>query len=380
MQPTILQFGAGNIGRGFMGHVFTEAGFEVVFAEVAPEIVEALNERRGYTLRLVGPDRFESLAVGPVRAVDARDHEAVARELEACAFACTAVGVPALPHIAPALAAGIRRRGRPLDVLLCENQLHCSDLLRGLLLKQPETPHLDSVGLVESVVSRMVPVMPEEERRRDPLLVIAEDYPHVPVDRSAFVGPIPAIPALQPVDDFPAYFERKLFVHNLGHAVAAYAGHLRGCTFIHEAMGAPEIAALVDGAMAEAGEALARKHGQDRNELRRHREDLLRRFRNAALQDTVSRVGRDPARKLRAEDRLVGAAMLCLDWGVEPDNIVKGIAAGLNFDAPDDAGARALRRAVEERGFGQALLEYTGQRPNSELGRRVLAALDADPA
>ncbi|MGV3724844.1 MAG: mannitol-1-phosphate 5-dehydrogenase, partial [Actinomycetota bacterium] len=60
---TIVQFGAGNIGRGFMGQLFTEAGFEVVFVDVVPEVVSALNQRREYPLRLAGPDRFETLTI-----------------------------------------------------------------------------------------------------------------------------------------------------------------------------------------------------------------------------------------------------------------------------------------------------------------------------
>src|SRR5205085_2780520 len=159
---------------GFMGQLFSEAGLEVVFVDVVAEVVAALNERRAYLLRLVGPDRFETLTIRPARALDGRDVEAVAEALASAAIACTAVGIGALHHVVPALAAGIARRarlgGRPLNVLLCENQLHCSDLLRGLLeeaLPASERPALTRVGLVETVVSRMVPVVPEDERVRD---------------------------------------------------------------------------------------------------------------------------------------------------------------------------------------------------------------------
>jgi mannitol-1-phosphate 5-dehydrogenase len=371
--PTVVQFGAGNIGRGFMGQIYTEAGYEVVFVDVSVELVSGLNERRAYPLRLAGPDRFETLTIQPVRAVDGRDLPAVAEEIARCAFACTAVGVPALPHVAPALAAGIRERGGSLDVVLCENQLRCSDLLRGYLLQHLDEEELRDVGLVESVVSRMVPLVPEADRDRDPLLAVAEDYPKLPVDRSAFVGQIPPVPAFQPVENFDAYVERKLFVHNMGHATAAYLGYARGCRTIHEAMAVPEVRAAVTAAMAEAGEALARKHGFDRDELLRHRQDLLRRFENAALNDTVLRVGRDPVRKLRPEDRLVGAALTCLDWGVEPEAIVRGIVGALRFDPGEDPGAQTVRSVLREHGVGQALGQFTGQRPDSELGRRVIA-------
>ena len=370
---TVVQFGAGNIGRGFTGHLFTEAGYEVVFVDVAAEVIAGLNARREYPLRLAGPDRFETLTIRPVRAVDGRDIPAVTEELARCAFACTAVGVQALPYLAPGLAAGMRVRTATLDVILCENQLHCSDLLRGYLVPLLEPERLANLGLVESVVSRMVPVLSEEDRAQDPLLAVAEDYAVLPVDSTAFLGALPAVPALRPVDNFSAYVERKLYVHNLGHAVAAYLGYQRGYEFIWEAMRDATVLEAVVGAMLEAGEALARKHGFPRAELTQHREDLVRRFENAALGDTVLRVGRDPMRKLRPDDRLVGAALTCLDWDVEPRYIVQGIVAALRFDPPGDPTAGAIQETLRRDGIGQALLQLTGRGPDSEVGRRVLA-------
>lgn len=371
---TVVQFGAGGIGRGFMGQILTEAGYEVVFVDVSADMIRALNERRSYPLRLAGPDRFETLTISPVRALDGRDEEAVAREVESCAFACTAVGVAALPYVAPALAAGIARRKQPLNVLLCENQLHCSNLLRGYLAQRLTPEQLRPVGLVESVVSRMVPLVSAAERAADPLLAVAEDYATLPVDRTGFLGDPPDIPALRLVSRFPAYVERKLYVHNMGHAICAYLGYLRGSRYVHEALALPEVRAAATGAMAEAGEALHRKHGFDREELRAHREDLLRRFENAALGDTVLRVGRDPARKLRPSDRLVGAALLCLDYGIEPVEIAAGIAAAFRFAATEDPSAGDIQTSLAEVGLGETLLRFTGQRPDGELGRLVIGA------
>lgn len=373
--PTVLQFGAGNIGRGFMGHIFTAAGYEVVFVDVSPDLVDALNRHREYPLRLAGPDRFETLQIQPVRAVDGRDVDAVARELERCDFACTAVGVPALRHIAPVLAAGVRQRERPLDVILCENQLHCSQLLRGLLEPHLSPEELARVGLVESVVGRMVPVVSEADRQTDPLLVVAEDYPNLPVDQAGFLQPPPRVPALRVVGNFSAYVERKLYIHNMGHAVAAYLGFQRGFTYVHEAVADPEIEAAVGDAMAETCLALHRKHGIDREDLEAERRTLLRRFRNPALNDTLLRVGRDPIRKLRVDDRLVGAALTCLDWDVEPAQIVRGIGAAFHFDPEGDPAAQEVQQTLREHGVEAAVLRYCGQRPDGELGRRIVKEL-----
>lgn len=373
-RPTVLQFGAGNIGRGFMGHIFTEAGYEVVFADVYEPLIQGLNRRRSYPLRLAGPDRFETLTIAPVRAVDARDTDAVAAELARCAFACTAVGVTVLPRLAPVLAAGARRRAGPLNVILCENQLNCSSLLRGYLARELAPEELRRVGLIESVVSRMVPVVDEAERAADPLLAVAEDYPALPLDAAAFLGPVPEVAAFRSVQNFAAYVERKLFVHNLGHAVGAYLGYQARCRFIHEAMGLPELSESVSEAMREGGEALCRKHDLDREEMRQHRENLLRRFANPELGDTVARVARDPIRKLRPDDRLVGAGLACLDWGVDPVHIVRGIAAAFRYDDPGDPAAAMIQETIHSDGIEEAIRRFTGQRAESDLGSLILHA------
>ena len=53
--------------------------------------------------------------------------------------------------------------------------------------------------------------------------------------------------------------------------------------------------------------------------LEAHTHDLLRRFTNRALGDTIFRLGRDPLRKLAPKDRLVGAARLAEKAGIFPE-------------------------------------------------------------
>lgn len=385
---TIVQFGAGNIGRGFMGHLFSQAGFETVFVDVVPEVVAALNERRAYPLRLVGPDRHETVEIAPVRAVDGRDREAVVREVVAADLACTAVGVPALPHVAPNLAAGLQARAaagrRPLDVLLCENQLHCADLFRGLLSRPPsgadfpvcEPGALPPVGLIETVVARMVPVVPDDERRHNPLLAIAEDYSLLPAAAGAFLGPIPHIPGLHRVEDLFPWVERKLYVHNMGHAAAAYLGYRRGHTLIDRAMADPPVSEVVEAAMGETGTALCRKHRFDPADQRAFAADLLRRFRNPALGDTVARVGRDPLRKLRPEDRLIGALHLCLDQGVEPRAVLTATAAALRYDEDRDLAAVVLQHSLAQNGVDALLERVCGLTPDGDLAGMLRSALE----
>ena len=379
---TAVHFGAGNIGRGFLGHLYWLSGWDIVFVDVVDAVVAALNERGAYTVQIVD-EQCQALTIDHVRAIHGRDGGAVAEAIAACDLASTAVGVRALPHIVEPLAAGLAlratRSAEPLNVIVCENLLDAAHTLRESVLRAlpPATrPFVaDRVGFVSTVVSRMVPIVPESVRARDPLYVAVEAYCTLPVDATAFVGGPPPIQGFLPVPNIAAHEERKLFCHNCGHALCAYAGRQKGLTYIAEAVVEPSVRELATGGLAETGRALIARHGFDPAEHACHVDDLLRRFANRALGDTVARVGRDPIRKLGRHDRLVGAAQFCLDNGVPPRRIIDGIRAALAYDCPEDPQALRLQEMLRGQGVEAALREVCGLRPDEELWRRIREAM-----
>ena len=378
-----VQFGAGNIGRGFTAQLFTESGYEVVFVDVVDEIVQQINERGSYPIEIVG-DNAETVTIRNVRAVHGNDKEDVAKEISDASLVCTAVGVNVLKYVAPTIAMGIKLRAdaeiaNPLNIIICENLLHASDILRGYILESLPAEYADyvhkNIGFVESVVSRMVPVMTEEQHEIDPLLVVVEAYKKLPVDRRGFIGEIPTIVGFQPYDNFEAYVERKLFTHNLGHAASAYLGYLRGHEYIYQAVGDPVVRAVVEKALVETGEALIKRHGFTPEEHQDHIDDLLHRFANVALGDQVSRVGRDPIRKLGPEDRLIGGAKLAMSYGITPRNVCLAAAAALMFDNPDDPAAMEIQQMIRDHGVNKVFETICKIDPKSELARFVIEQL-----
>jgi mannitol-1-phosphate 5-dehydrogenase len=202
----LVLFGAGKIGRSFIGQLFSRAGYEVIFVDVAENLVRALNERRRYRVVIKGKTD-EEIWVEHVRAVSARDTEAVAREMAGAAITATAVGPAFIASLFPLIAAGLVKRreagGGSLDIIICENVLHGAQLFRDGL--KPLLPHDypldDLVGLVETSIGKMVPLMPDAEAARDPLLVYAEAYNTLIVDRKAFKCGVPAVPGIDAKDN-----------------------------------------------------------------------------------------------------------------------------------------------------------------------------------
>jgi mannitol-1-phosphate 5-dehydrogenase len=218
-QPTAVIFGAGSVGRGFLGQLFSETGYHVVFVDVDGPLIEALSTRGSYTLRLAGIQKTEDLTIGPVDAINGMDIEGVAREVARTNLMATAVGARALSAIAKPIAAGLDRRwqadqDRPLNVILCENLHDAPDLLRSCvedgLPDRAKALVRERVGFVSAVIARMSPMPTPEQKAADPTLLGAEPYLVLPVDRDAFGGPVPDIVGMHPVTPFTASVERKL--------------------------------------------------------------------------------------------------------------------------------------------------------------------------
>jgi mannitol-1-phosphate 5-dehydrogenase len=344
-----LVFGAGNIGRSFIGKAFALGGWKVIFVDIDPGLVEALNERGSYDVVVKREHRAdENIMVSDVSAINGCETEAVSRAvINAECLACC-VGKSALPRILPNLAKGLigrkeARRG-PVDLILAENDREAEETVRtGLERLLPGGfPLASSIGLVQTSIGKMVPIMRAEDLAADRLRVFAEEYDRLIVDRHGFLNPIPDLPSLRPVENIAAYVDRKLFIHNLGHAAVAWFGFSVDASkkLVSEAIDLPAVRESARSAMAQAAAALELEYPAvfSRPELEAYIDDLLKRFSNSALRDTVFRVGRDLPRKLHRSDRVLGAALLCEKHGQPWDSIDRTFIAALAFDARDEDG------------------------------------------
>ncbi len=332
-------YGAGNIGRGFIAELVNRSGYEVVFVDVDEALVALLNHRRCYPVTYIVDDMRQDVLITGVRAVNGRDSQAVVEEIADCDLLATAVGAAVLPKIAPIVAEGIRSRMaqlplQPLNIILCENMMDGGGCFRALVSHALDMPAvlIDAyVGFVPASVGRMVPVMTPALRGENLLRVCVEPYAILSVDREAFRGPIPDIFGMHAHNGFDFYIKRKLYVHNMGHAAAAWLGASKGFEHIYEVMDDPELRQAVRAAMLAASEALSRAYGKPFPPLVAYADDLLARFANRALEDTVSRVGADLDRKLAPGERIVGAINLCVQTGVDAGPLLTALAAALRF-------------------------------------------------
>ena len=380
---TAVVFGAGGIGRGFLGALCAQAGWRVVFVDVAEALVERLAADGGYRLIEVSSAGEKITPITGVSALLLGDEDAVVAELVEADLVATAVGAENLPPIARLLALGLAARQRAgrggLDALVCENLHDAPAVLRRLIDEQADAP-LVPAGLARTSIGRMVPVqLPDADHPAD---VRVEPYSFLPYEASALVGEQPSIPGLVPVvDSFDLFADRKLYLHNMGHAMLAYLGEVAGLTHIWEAAERFDQRYFVRSAMVEAACALAQTYATPVAPLLRHVDDLLARFRNPGLGDTTARVGRDPVRKMQPGDRLLGAYKLCLDAGVAPLYVTVAVALGTRRLAAepgwDEAKAMAFvvpHLGPDDEGYLSDLAEELGRGLDPDALLRLIDA------
>ncbi|MCK6066730.1 MULTISPECIES: mannitol-1-phosphate 5-dehydrogenase [Microbacterium] len=379
---TAVHFGAGNIGRGFVGLLLHQGGYDLVFADVSEPLVDAINAASEYTVHEVGEGGVDTVVTG-FRAINsATDAPALVEAIASADIVTTAVGPTILRFVAPHIVAGLGLRdpaAAPLKVMACENAIGATDTLREEMAAAAGDAW-DAVSaravFANTAVDRIVPA----QEPGGGIDVTVEPFYEWAIERGPFGDEPPHIPGAHFVDDLAPYIERKLFTVNTGHAATAYFGAAAGIERISDALAEPAIAGKVDAALRETSELLIRKHDLDPAAQHEYRETILRRFRNPALPDTVWRVGRQPLRKLSRHERFVGPAAEAIEHGLPVDALVAAMAAALAFDDPEDAQAVDMQRMLRELPAAEFTEAVTGLEPQHPLFPRIQRIVESRQA
>ncbi|MEC9490937.1 MAG: mannitol-1-phosphate 5-dehydrogenase [Halanaerobiales bacterium] len=373
-----LHFGAGNIGRGFIGLLLNLSDYKVVFADIDQEIITELNEKNSYQVSEVGDEKEKHYQVDNVRGILSNKTYQVAEEIKDADLITTAVGVNNLKYLAEVIAEGIKLRiaeasNKKLNIIACENAVRATSKLKKevykFLTQAEEQKAEKKVGFVDSAVDRIVP--PQENENR--LDVKVEPFKEWIVDKTQFKGKIPIIEGMTPSDNLLAFVERKIYTLNTGHAATAYLGFYYNYQYIHQAIKDDKIYDTVKSALKESGQSLVKLYDFDSKQHEQYIEKILKRFMNPALKDSVERVGREPMRKLSEEDRLVKPALRAVENDISPTGLSKSIAAALFFDVKEDEQSQKMQQLINDIGIDQALEEITSISSDSELGKEIIS-------
>ena len=347
-EKKMVLFGAGKIGRSFIGQLFSRSGYRIVFIDVCQPVIEALNKYGRYKI-IIKDRQEEEIIIKNVQGINASEKDRIAAEIASAGICAVSVGQQGLPSVISLLAAGLNLRftlspDLPLDIIIAENMRNADSWFRENLCKHLPGgyPFEDLVGLVETSIGKMVPVMTAEDSEHDPLLVFAEAYNTLILDKLAFKNPVPDVEGLAPKNNIKAWVDRKLFIHNLGHAVAAYNSFDANpdLVYLYEGLAIPAVYENTKLAMEQSAEILMAFYPGEfaQGDMNDHIADLLQRFQNHALGDTIHRVGCDLPRKLSPDDRLVTPMKYALQYKLPYSCIKRALYLAFDFKTTDQMG------------------------------------------
>ena len=377
-------FGAGKIARGFVGHLLYLSGIDFVFVEKVDSLCDLINERQEYLVNILG-DSSKNTVVKNARALKFSQKEEIAAAIANADCVFNSVGGKNLGEIVPFLTAGIKKRAeenpKPLNIITCENWKKPADILRDgiaeIISDNYKTFFEENVGITEAVIMRSAIESTPELLAKDPLAVNVQDFWKFPFDASRLKAPMPEkMICLEPIYEFTGFLERKFYTYNAANGTTSFVGAALGYTYIADAAFDERILALLDGVYKETATALSKKHNFPFDEQWAFTRTSLNKLQDKNIVDYIERNARDPIRKLGPDDRLVGSARLCLEYGVMPENLAIAIACAIHYEQPTDEFAVQLKEMREKHGILYVLENVCKLDANGTLAKLILSKVE----
>lgn len=376
-----VHFGAGNIGRGFIGETLAANGFGIDFVDVNETIIDALVERGEYDIQLAAPGQ-KKIHISNVTGINnAKNPEKVVEAIKTTNMVTTAIGPKVLKIIAPliaqALSARVKENHEPLDVIACENMIDGSQFLKEEVYKHltdEDKAEVDKyVGFPNAAVDRIVPIQHNE----DPLFVSVEDFKEWVIDESQMKNPKIRLEGVHYAPDLEPYIERKLFSVNTGHATVAYTGKALGYETIGEAVKDDRVVDQVTRVLAETRSLLLAKWDFSKEELEEYHAQVINRFKNPYISDDIARVGRTPIRKLGYDERFIRPIRELKARGLDYTALLETVGKIYHFDEPEDAESQKLQQMLKDEPLKEVVLETTGLKDDPDLVEEIIASIKA---
>ena len=374
-----VHFGAGNIGRGFIGETLADNGFGIDFVDVNETIIDELNKRGEYDIELAAPGK-KRIHVSNVDGINnAKDPDKVVEAIKSTDMITTAIGPKILAIIAPLIAKGLTARIQsgnttPLDVIACENMIGGSEHLKEEVYKHLDDdvkPEIDKyIGFPNAAVDRIVPI----QHNDDPLFVSVEDFKEWVIDESQMKNKDIKLKGVDYAPDLEPYIERKLFSVNTGHATVAYTGKSLGYETIGDAIKDEKVLNQLKSVLKETGDLLIAKWGFDRAKHEAYQAKIVSRFENTYISDDIARVGRTPIRKLGYDERFIRPIREAKERGLGYAHLLETVGLIYHFDEPQDEESQKLQAMLKEKDLETVVKETTGL-TDQDLVAQIVAAV-----
>lgn len=360
-----VHFGAGNIGRGFIGEILFKNNFEIVFVDINSKIIDTLNKRGRYDIELAATD-ITTIHVKNVRGINNElEPGRVTQEITDADIITTAIGPKVLEFIAPLIADGLKQKlsvgnDHPVDIIACENMIGGSEHLKQYVSKyltDLEREQLDKfVGFPNAAVDRIIPL----QNNDDPLFVSVEPFKEWIIEESRMKNPKLKLEGIKYKQNLEPYIERKLFSVNTGHATVAYTAKMLNYSTIKDAIADDKVLSQLEAVLRETGELLISRWNFNKEKHQAYQRLIIERFKNPFISDNVVRVGRTPIRKLGYNERFILPIRQLKERDLSYDYLLDTVGMIFRYNDPNDEESVRLKKMLEKRPVREVVKSVTG--------------------
>lgn len=362
-----VHFGAGNIGRGFIGEILSKNGFEIYFVDTNKAIIDELNTRHSYEIGIASSSP-EKISVSGVFGINNGENpKDVIEAIAQADIVTTAIGPNILPYIAELVSKGIQKRKEEnkqvqIDIIACENMIGGSEFLEKKVaeyLSDSDKVYLANyIGFPNAAVDRIVP----GQKHEDLLYVEVEPFCEWVIDESQIKNKSFKLEGVHYASNLEPFIERKLFSVNSGHATVAYSSAYKGYKTILEGLQHKEILSALKGVQKETRALLLAKWPQyfTEEDLMSYHQMIISRFANPKIIDEVTRVARTPIRKLGYDERFIRPIRELNERGLSYQNHLDIVGKIFAYQDENDSQSVQLQEKLSTMDLQRLIEEVTG--------------------
>lgn len=364
----IVIWGSGKIGRGFIADIFNKGGYSITFIDANKQLVSILKERGKYTvINMLSTDEKEEIVISNYEVYHTDEKMKLIKKLLNCSLIAMAVLPTAFVETASEISEIIEARAlnenlQMLDIIICTNTFQPGNKFKKLLvenLSDKGRKYLaENVGIIETVVIRLAIEPTQEMKVKDPLVVLTNGYSNMLTDINEFKGDLPECKMILYTDNIYAENIRKMYTYNMLHAVFAYVGSQKNYKYVIECTQDKELREIAVNTLEEVSLGLQREFGYSKEEMCIWNKRVMQDMSNPFINVELKRMGADPIRKLKKDDRLVGPALLCRKNGILPYYLSKAIAGGFTFLNLNDQSCVSIKEYLAENDIKTAIKHF----------------------